>query len=96
MSFKEQQCRGGTLLDKVALAVTANPDVADPVERNGVKLDLRRPTQIQLCPWFVDWIKQKKLKLAGDVQKRTNIGRIVIKLAQKNFGLKQIGGSYCS
>jgi hypothetical protein len=95
LSFKEQQCRGGKLIDKVALAVTANPDLGEGevVERNGVEMDTRRPTQIQLCLWFVDWIKQKQFKLADDVQKRTKLGRVVIKLAEKNFGLKQIGKS---
>jgi hypothetical protein len=93
LSFKEQQCRGGKFIDKVALAVTANPDLGEVVWKNGAQMDTRRPTQIQLCLWFVDWIKQKKFKLAGDVQKRTKIGRLAIKLAAKNIGLRQIGGS---
>ncbi|CAN9244307.1 unnamed protein product [Alternaria alternata] len=93
LKFKEQQCRGGTNLDKVALAVTFNPETEDEdiTWRNGVAIESRQPTQIQLCTWFVDWIKQKKFKLSDDAQRRTNIGRAMINMAEWNlFGLTQI------
>ncbi|KAF1836061.1 hypothetical protein BDW02DRAFT_596728 [Decorospora gaudefroyi] len=91
LRFKEQPCRGGTFIENIALAVTMNPEDAHPAFKNNVQLESRRPTQIQLCPWFVDWVKSKKFKLVGDVQKRTKIGRFVIKLAEwKGFGLAQI------
>lgn len=48
------------------------------------------PTQVTICPWFVDWIKNKEFRIGDDVY-RTNIGRSVIKLSERNFGLKQFG-----
>jgi hypothetical protein len=55
-------------------------------------MESRQPTQIQLCTWFVDWIKQKKFKLSDDAQRRTNVGRAMINMAEWNlFGLTQIG-----
>jgi hypothetical protein len=50
-----------------------------------------KPTQIQICPWFLDWLKNRDFKLSRDVF-RTNIGRLVIKGAESDrFGLRQIG-----
>lgn len=87
MFYNEQQCKGG-LLDKTALAVTWNPKAADDVYENPVA---EEPTQIQLCPWFIDWLKNHEFKLARDVFK-TNIGRLVINSAGSNrFGFRQIG-----
>jgi hypothetical protein len=62
----------------------------------GVELSRRQPTQIQLCLWFADWIKQKEHKTAGDVKRRTRIGRYLIEKAESNgwtlgLGLSQIG-----
>lgn len=57
----------------------------------GEPLVYEQSTQIQLCPWFVDWIKDHKFKLHNDAA-RSNIGRAVIKLAEsKKFGFAQIG-----
>jgi hypothetical protein len=84
------------MLDRVALAVTTNPVVKTAIE--GGELSRRQPTQIQLCLWIVDWIKQKDYKTADDVQRRTKIGRKIIKRAESNrltfgLGLNQIGMS---
>lgn len=74
--------------------MTFNPEMEDEdiTWRNGVAMESRQPTQIRLCTWFVDWIKQKKFKLSDDAQRRTNIGRAMINMAEWNlFGLTQIG-----
>ncbi|KAI4714120.1 hypothetical protein J4E89_001570 [Alternaria sp. Ai002NY15] len=92
LKFREQACRGNTVLDKIALAVTFNPET-EVVWKNGRPIagTGMQPAQIQLCTWFVDWIKQKKFKLSGDVQKRTKIGRAMINAAEwRQFGLRQI------
>ncbi|KAF1848131.1 uncharacterized protein K460DRAFT_333868 [Cucurbitaria berberidis CBS 394.84] len=89
LKFDEQQCRG-SMMDRISLAVTVNPISDEDVLMNGVKMSPEKPTQIQLCLWFVDWIKDRRFKLHNDVA-RSNIGRAVIKLAEsKNFGLRQI------
>lgn len=78
-------------MDRVALAVTVNPAIQGDVYRNGILMSGIKPTQIQLCSWFVDWIKDRKFKLHNDAA-RSNIGRAVIKIAEsKNFGFRQIG-----
>lgn len=85
----KQQCKGG-LADKVALAVTWNPESAESLSTVPFQI---HPTQIQICPWFIDWLKNREFKLARDVF-RTNIGRVVIKNAVSGrFGLRQIGES---
>ncbi|KAF1836063.1 hypothetical protein BDW02DRAFT_629070 [Decorospora gaudefroyi] len=105
LRFDDVPCRGSTM-DRIALAVTINPvsdpvpvhdadpeteDDADPETVGGRVVEYLKPTQIQLCLWFVDWVKNKEFKQGGDVQKRTKIGRFVIKLAEsKGFGLAQI------
>lgn len=76
--------------EKIALAITLNPwrDVATvgDDDDNGQSV-----TQIQLCPWFVNWIKQRKIKLFKDGI-RAMIGKAVIKLSEKTpFGFAQIG-----
>jgi hypothetical protein len=81
----------------VALAVTANP--VRVVDLKTSAKSTRQPTQIQLCLWFVDWIKQKEHKTASDVKWRTKIGRKIIEKAESNgrtwgLGLNQIGMSY--
>jgi hypothetical protein len=85
VEYDELICRGKTfprdLSDKVALAVTFNP-----------WLDLdARPTQIQLCPWFVQWTKDHKYKMQKDAM-MTTIGKTLIKVSGKTpFSLAQIG-----
>lgn len=95
MHYKERSCRG-SFGDFVALAVTHNPTSETRVlnkgtgEWEGEEREL--PTQIQLCPWFVDWVKKKEFKTSSDVVKRTKIGRKVIQLAESNKGVyRQIG-----
>ncbi|KAH3942841.1 hypothetical protein HBI56_053270 [Parastagonospora nodorum] len=80
--YKKQSCHEG-LTDFPTLAVTYNP------EWESEDIEDKPPTQIQLCPWFVDWIKNKEYKLHNDVI-RSNFGRYVIKKAEANQGLKQI------
>lgn len=88
LKHDKQQCKGGSLADKVALAVTWNPESAESLRSIPFQ---NHPTQIQICPWFLDWLKNREFKLARDVF-RTNIGRLVIKGASSNrFGLRQIG-----
>ncbi|KAF2492916.1 hypothetical protein BU16DRAFT_466677 [Lophium mytilinum] len=94
VKYKEQQCKG-SVADFFALAVTRNPETSEVVSDDDIPDEElywdEKPTQIQLCPWFVDWVKSKEFKTASDVKKRTKIGRVVIKLVEsKNFGLKQI------
>jgi hypothetical protein len=67
--------------DKTALAMTLNL-------RRGI---IRLPTQIQLCPWFVQWTKDHKYKLQKDAM-MTTIGKTLIKLAGRTpFSFAQIG-----
>ncbi|CAO2647427.1 Nn.00g083490.m01.CDS01 [Neocucurbitaria sp. VM-36] len=95
LHFNEQLCRGrrfpNDIGEKIALAVTINPERKTGLYNdNGEPLVTEESTQIQLCPWFVDWIKDRKFKLHNDVA-RSNIGRAVIKLAESNkFGFAQI------
>ena len=68
-----------------------NPVLDQGVIRNGMPFTITQPTQIQLCPWFVDWIKDKKYKLHNDAR-RSNIGRAIIKLSESTrWGFAQIG-----
>jgi hypothetical protein len=83
MHHDKEVCKGewNDVNAKIALAETANP-VLDGDDK---------PTQIQLCPWFVDWIKNKNIRLGNDVA-RSNIGRLFIKLSESTrFGFTQIG-----
>ncbi|KAJ4377483.1 hypothetical protein N0V83_000308 [Neocucurbitaria cava] len=92
LHFNDQSCRGRILDfgEKIALAVTVNPVRQSDTIKNGEVMVVNQPTQIQLCPWFVDWVKDHKLKLHNDAA-RSNIGRVVIKLAESSkFGFAQI------
>jgi hypothetical protein len=96
--YNEQACHG-TIGDRLALAVTMNPEVELPPLPEGFQGKMpqkQKPTQIQLCPWFVDWLGNKEFKLSRDVF-RTNIGQKVIKKAEAGkYGFRQIGVSYFS
>ncbi|KAF1962963.1 hypothetical protein CC80DRAFT_399507 [Byssothecium circinans] len=90
--YNDQSCHDG-FGDFATLAVTYNAlwetkhwnEAAQKLELNYED----RPTQIQLCPWFIDFIKTKKYKLGYQVA-RSNIGRFVVKKAESNQGLTQI------
>jgi hypothetical protein len=87
--YREQPCRGiGS--DIVTLAVTFNSQMeTETVDGEYTYNDVH--TQIQICPWVVDWIKSKEFKTGNDAM-RSNIGRAIIKTVEsKNFGLRQIG-----
>ncbi|KAF2653293.1 hypothetical protein K491DRAFT_662135 [Lophiostoma macrostomum CBS 122681] len=96
--YSNLSCHGHSVDEFVALAMTENPlwnprgqdDSKNPV--NGRENDkIEKPTQIQLCPWFIDWIKNRKYKTADQLTKRANFGRFVINTVEKsNFGLRQI------
>lgn len=86
MKFNQPACKG-SLADVVALASTYNPQTV-PNSQNVV-----RPTQIQLCPWFIDWLKMKTFKQASDLS-RTKIGKYFIDSAdakQRRWGFRPIG-----
>jgi hypothetical protein len=91
--YREQPCRG-LAADIITLAATYNTQFeTGTVNGDGTKEwtydDV--PTQIQICPWFIDWIKSKEFKTGNDAM-RSNIGRAIIKTVEsKNFGLRQIG-----
>jgi len=74
--------------------VTINPaKPAQPalVTKTGKHLETTKPTQLQICPWFLTWVKSKKRRLQKEVL-RTNVGQIVINsVTSLNLGLKQIG-----
>ncbi|KAF1918941.1 hypothetical protein BDU57DRAFT_592946 [Ampelomyces quisqualis] len=83
--FDEQICKGKRfprdIMEKVALAVTTNPTSAT---------GFVQPTQIQLCPWFVQWVKDHKYKMVKDAM-MTSIGKTLIKLAGRApFSFAQI------
>jgi hypothetical protein len=72
------------ITDKVALAMTLNPWTEEGA----------RATQIQLCPWFVQWTKEHKYKLQKDAM-MTTIGKTLIKLSGKTpFSFAQIGNVF--
>ncbi|KAH7071450.1 hypothetical protein BKA63DRAFT_73050 [Paraphoma chrysanthemicola] len=50
-----------------------------------------KPTMIQLCPWFVSWIKERKYKLGKDAM-NTLIGKSLITISESKapFGFAQI------
>ncbi|KAF1954803.1 hypothetical protein CC80DRAFT_416825 [Byssothecium circinans] len=91
--YNNQQCHEASLVGKVALAVTWNAfkNVQSYNPQTGVSETRPQefPTQIQLCAWFIDWIKSKEYKL-GDQVARTRIGRKVVKKAEGNKFLRQI------
>jgi hypothetical protein len=73
-------------MDRVALAVTVNS--------HSESQNRKPPTQIQLCLWFVDCIKDREYRLHADIKKRTKIERKLIRLAEsKGFGLSRLGTS---
>ncbi|QRD07406.1 hypothetical protein JI435_132000 [Parastagonospora nodorum SN15] len=90
--YKKKTCHDG-LMETVALAVTYNAqwesEEWDEEQREVVYNYEDRPTQIQICPWFIDWIKNKEYKLSNDV-KRSNIGRYIIKKVEGNQWFRQI------
>jgi hypothetical protein len=69
-------------MEKIALAITWNSELED-----GTYF----PTQTQLCPWFVEWVKERKYRLQKDAM-MTTIGKTVINLVGKlPFWFSQIG-----
>ncbi|KAH7413563.1 hypothetical protein DE146DRAFT_247 [Phaeosphaeria sp. MPI-PUGE-AT-0046c] len=94
VGIDDRICQGRPLpkdkTEKIALAITVNP-WRDVEGSTGDDTEEQVATQIQLCPWFVDWIKQRKIKLHRHAIK-TMIGKAVIKLSEKTpFGFAQIG-----
>ncbi|KAF2855528.1 hypothetical protein T440DRAFT_513641 [Plenodomus tracheiphilus IPT5] len=83
--FNDLLCVGGSLMDRVTLALTSNPTseqiVRDDAQSIVGYVDVPRASQIQLCPWFIHWVKSKEYRRQDDVMKRTNFGRMVINLA---------------
>jgi hypothetical protein len=76
---------------RVALAITYNAERDTGVTRNDEPILPDQPTQLQICPWFVDWVKERKIKLHKEAMK-TTIGKTVINLSEKTpFGFAQIG-----
>jgi hypothetical protein len=79
--------------DKLVLAETRNP-IRDTGRRDadGNIVYEEKPTAIQLCPWFVAWIKDHKFKLGKDAMS-TLIGKTVLKISESKapFGFAQIG-----
>jgi len=83
----------GSLADRVALAVTDNPYKKKKIVVNYKLMPWKFATQIQLCPWFLDWLMEKEYKMHRDVM-RTNVGKYFIDGATKEkgrFGFRQIG-----
>jgi hypothetical protein len=84
-------CRGKglDLEGKVTLAVTVNPWMG--IGEGNDPDDEQRPTQIQLCPWFVEWIGKRKFKTQKQAVK-VLLAKGLIKLAGKfPFAFAQIG-----
>lgn len=96
VGYSEIHCRGRAFprdkLEKIALAMTMNPQIKIQLSADENDIQLRdAPTQIQLCPWFVEWLQGEKFKdqrhaIAG------TIGRKLINAAGKSkYGFAQIG-----
>ncbi|KAH7079688.1 hypothetical protein FB567DRAFT_552087 [Paraphoma chrysanthemicola] len=81
------------MMDKVALAMTINPTRPTGVKNPaGDPLVVNDMTQITLCPWFVDWVKERKFKLSSDGLKQM-VAKKVIQTSQKpnsRLGFAQI------
>jgi hypothetical protein len=59
------------------------------------QVTVQRPTQIQICPWFIDFIENNDYKLGNDVA-GSNIGRAGIQLSKKyNWPFQEIGTILC-
>jgi hypothetical protein len=97
VDYDDRLCKGRTfphgITDKIALAVTWNAQRRVRSNEEGIPLYVDDITQLQLCPWFVEWIRDRKYKLGKDL-KRTIIGKTVIKLTESTsnkYGFAQIG-----
>jgi hypothetical protein len=99
--YRQRTCHN-SFLERVALAVTDNPvwyedpygiTHPDSTHRRDLNLYVNdRPTVIQLCDWFVDWIKSKEFKTSDQITKRSNIGRAIIwRVEKKGWPFRQIG-----
>lgn len=96
--LNETLCRGRPfprdIGEKTALAITWNP-IRDTKQKkeNGDPILVNEMTQIQLCPWFVDWVKDRKIKLHKDAVTAI-VGKAIIKATQSTsirLGFAQIG-----
>jgi hypothetical protein len=77
------------LVSKLALAETWNPWRADRDDEG--PYEDPEPTQIQICPWFLAWLKDRKFKLLKDAM-ATTIGKTVLQISEKTpFAFAQIG-----
>ncbi|KAF2280450.1 uncharacterized protein EI97DRAFT_455340 [Westerdykella ornata] len=73
LRWRERQCEKGS--EKIAAAVTWLGTADD---------DTRRwPAQIQLCDWFVEFLKQHEMIIGEDIRLKTKIGRKVIRKASQ-------------
>ncbi|KAF2006484.1 hypothetical protein P154DRAFT_569877 [Amniculicola lignicola CBS 123094] len=87
VQYDNRPCHG-TFGDWIALAVTRNPGKDDMIGNiNGPR---NLPTQIQLCEWFVDWIKRKEIKTTKDLALKSRVASGFIKGSDKNRIFAQI------
>jgi hypothetical protein len=74
--------------------VTWNPvRVTKLLDEDGKPRLSNEMTQIQLCPWFVDWVKDRKIKLHKDAVKSI-VGKAIIRATESSsnyLGFAQIG-----
>ncbi|ORY11551.1 hypothetical protein BCR34DRAFT_601330 [Clohesyomyces aquaticus] len=80
--YRKQVCHGND--EWYALAVTNNVQWEN---EDGTRRDLN--TQIQICTWFLDYIKSPAFTTHDELL-RSTIGRTVIKGAEKNWGFRGI------
>jgi hypothetical protein len=75
-------------MEKIALAVTWTDDNPTVPEAN------RLPAEIQICPWFVQFIKGKDIATTEDITAKTWLGtKFIKKASQGKWLFTQIGMS---
>ena len=71
------------------LAVTTNPKATEL--RNGEPVDVDRPSQIQLCDWFIDSLKGMQWRHAKDIVEKSRFQIAVAGKESKTY--KDVGMS---
>jgi hypothetical protein len=86
VKYDERPCHGG-IADSLALAVTWR-GLVDP------KSGKMFPSQLQICPWFLDLVKISPYTAWQDVSKKSLFGlKVITKNEENKWGFRQIGES---
>ena len=89
VASNDLQCKGRSFprdkTDKIALAMTYNAerDIGE-TDENGDPFSNDLLTQIQLCPWYVEWLQERKYTKRKDVVK-VWLGKFLVKVSGTRF-----------